>query len=245
MMRTCIITLSYNRPDYLAEAIASVEAQTDDDWEHIVLDNGSTDPRVREVLKDALGRSDGRFAFVNGPPLGDSNQIGACWNRLIGMTNSKFITVLDDDNHKHPEFLERMLAPMYADPSVDAVTCGWNRMDAAGKVFGSCHLNRQTSLSILTRTNTIDSNALVYRRSVLDKIGSYDASLTSYEDWHFAIRLVRRCKLVHLPDALIDYREHASARSRIAVAQLGAHANSDRIQKELFTEQELREVGLI
>lgn len=243
-IRTSVLTLSYNRPDYLSEAIASVKHQIDDRWEHIVLDNGSTDERVHHLLRDLSERNE-RFMYLSGPPLGDDNQIGRCWNRLLQASSGEFVTILDDDNRKHPEFLQRMLAPMLADPSVDAVSCGWNRMDAEGRVFGSCHLNRQTALPLLTRTNTIDSNALVYRRRVIDRIGGYDETLTSYEDWHFIIRLVRHCKVVHLPEALVDYREHGGARSRIAVAKLGAHAMSDRIQKELFTEQELREAGLL
>ena len=241
MPRTSIVTLTQDRPDYLAEAIASVEAQTDSDWEHLVYDNGSRDPRVLEILREAKGRNPDRFFFTS--PGGRGPVVPALyWNILLGLARGRYLTILDDDNRKHPHFLERMTTPMEALVSVDAVSCGWQCIDAGGNVTALWHLNQHTSIPVLVRSNTIDSNALVFRRSVLDKIGLFSVDLGACEDWHFTIRLARYCTIQHLSEALIDYREHVNARSQ-TVSQGALERVWNRIRTEMFTAEERLSVG--
>jgi glycosyltransferase involved in cell wall biosynthesis len=236
-VKTTIITLTQDRPDYLTEALASIEAQTDTDWEHLIYDNGSRDPRNLAVLKAAKARNLDKV-FYTQPGGRGPDVVGFYWNVLLGMAHGRYITILDDDNRKRSNYIEKMTAVMEADASVDAVSCGWSPMNEHGAVSGEDrHWNQLTSMPKLWQSNTIDSNAIMFRRSVLDKIGQFDAQLSTNEDWHFMIRLVRACKVEHLPDVLLEYREHPKARSRRAVA-LGAYANWDRIRKELFTEEE-------
>lgn len=237
--RTTVITLTANRPDYLASAIASIEAQTDSDYEHLVYDNGSSDPRVIEVLRAAKARNPGKFFFAasGGPPV---DLVGVHWNVMLGFARGKYITILDDDNCKRHDFIERTLMPMEADATIDAVSCGWSPMDGDGIKSGEDrHKNVGTTLKRLFRDNTIDSNALTFRRTVLDKIGHFDPILTTNEDWHFMIRLVRSCRVIHLEDVLLDYREHGTSRSKRAL-ELGAHANWTRILTELYSTDEIR-----
>lgn len=252
--RTAVITLTNNRPEWLAEAKASIDAQTDGDWEHLIYDRGMLVPR---------GFLDTKVCFetdhTEQPPTRSNRvtirdtlfeakhevfTVGTYWNLLLSeevSPSTKYVTILDDDNRKRQNFIEKMIAPMEADESVDAVSCGWAVIDEAGAPTGcEHHDNLDTSLLRMWRDNTIDSNAVVFRRSVLDKIGLFDASLTTNEDWHFMIRLVRACKMVHLPECLLEYRVHPRARSRDAVS-LGAHQNWYKIRKELFTKDEWRE----
>lgn len=238
--RTAAITLTCNRPEWLAEAKASIDTQSNGDWEHLIYD------RDWSMSKEGISclRQQGKRTTIrqryNEPVV---FTVGHYWNMLLAHVSSdtKYITILDDDNRKRPDFIEKMIAPMEADESVDAVSCGWAVIDEAGALTGcEHHDNLDTSLLRMWRDNTIDSNAVVFRRSVLDKIGLFDASLTTNEDWHFMIRLVRACKMVHLPECLLEYRVHPRARSRDAVV-LGAHQNWYKIRKELFTKDEWRE----
>lgn len=238
-MKTSVITLTYNRPDYLAEAIASIEAQTDQDYEHLVYDNGSTDLRVIEVLRAAKSRRPDQFFYaMSGAPSIDL--VGVHWNVLLGFARGRYITILDDDNRKRPDFIARMIDYMETNSMIEGVSCGLSPIDADGHRCGADrHTNLNTSLLRLFKDNTIDSNAIVFRREVIDKIGQFDPRLTTNEDWHFMIRLIRSCCVVHLEAALVDYREHTQARSRRAL-ELGAHANWERIRDELFTVEETK-----
>lgn len=238
-MKTSVITLTQNRPVYLDEALRSIEAQTDRRWEHIVWDNGSTDPKVKDVLRIAKRRNPDKLHFGLHPQE-RVDSIGYFWNKLLKLTSGPYITILDDDNRKKPDFLAKMLAPMERNPEIEAVTCGWSVIDGDGRPTGEDrHLNLQTTLMKLWADNTIDSNAVVFRRSVLTKIGLFDPTLSTNEDWHFMIRLIRQCRVVHLHDCLLEYREHSGARSKQAL-ELGAHANWKKIRKELFTPEEER-----
>ena len=201
--RTTVITVTYNRPEWLAEAVASVEEQTDHNWEHLVYDNGSTNPRVDEILYAATERAGGRFRYFHA--VNNRDIVAPHWNFLLERARGEYVTILDDDNRKRPDFIERMIAPMEVDLSVDAVSCGWAVIDGSGKPTGEeRHLNVATTLERLWYDNTIDSNAMVFRRSALGRVGLFDASLSTNEDWDFVIRLVRHCRMVHLPDALLD-----------------------------------------
>ncbi len=238
-VKTSVITLTHKRLEWLEEAIRSIEAQTDQDYEHYVYDKSTDNPRVDGVLRLATDRRRDKFHAAQSKKS-PTDVVGFYWNALLHYAQGKYVTILDDDNRKRPDFLEKMTAPMEADEGIDAVSCGWAIVDEAGELTGEeRHCNLETSLIRLWEDNTIDSNALVFRRSVLDKIGMFDPELTTNEDWHFVIRLVRRCRVVHLPDALLEYRVHSRARSRDAVA-LGAHANWKRIRDELFTREEQR-----
>lgn len=233
-MKTSILTATRNRPAYLADAIQSVEAQTDGDWEHLVYDNGSTDPGVLEVLRATKARNPGRFFYAAPGGVEGRDRPAFYWNILLGLCRGEYVTILDDDNRKHPDFLEKMVAPLDRNPAIDAVTCGWVKIDAAGEPIGEeCHSNLGTSLEALWRDNTIDANALVFRRSIIDKIGQFPSDLGTCEDWHFVIRLVKSCQVVHLLDSLLDYRVHSGMRSTRALA-LGVQGSWERIRRELF-----------
>ena len=231
--KTSIITVSYDRPDYLAEAIVSVERQTDLDWEHLVYDNHSSDPRVLDVLRAAKSRHPDKFFFVSPGARGPAIP-ALYWNILIGLSRGRYVTILDDDNRKHPRFLESMTAPMEEDASVDAVSCGWTPVDATGQRAGEdCHWNLLTSMERLRQSNTIDSNALAVRRSVLDFVGQFSTDFVMCEDWHFVIRLARSCRIEHLPGALADYRQHLFARSQNG-SRAELYATWNRIRAEMF-----------
>ena len=229
--RTSILTATRDRPDYLAEAIASVEAQTDPDWEHLVYDNGS-DPRTRDLLRRAKAENPTQF-FYTSPGCWTELPVSYYWNVLVGLSRGQYVTLLDDDNRKDPRFLERMVGVLEAWEHIGAVSCGWRLIDEKGAVTGERHWNRATSLRTLWQSNTIDSNAFVVRRSVLDGIGSFATSLATCEDWHLIIRLFRACRMMHLEDTLLDYRDHPGARSRTAGK---SHDTWARIRRDLFPE---------
>ena len=230
--QTSILTATRNRPAYLAEAIASVEEQTDFDWELLIYDDASTDVKIREVIDGAKKRNPDRVFDVVSSVKGPRSP-ALFWNFLLCLARGKYITILDDDNRKHSEFLSRMTAPMESDSSIGATSCGWMRIDEMGKSIEDCHWNLATNEVNLWRSNTIDSNALCFRKSVLADVGVFPMYMDSCEDWHFVIRLVRACKMVHLEDVLLDYRVHRNAASTRGDDE-GMIRNRDLVRRDLF-----------
>jgi len=94
----CIPT--YNRKDYLKEALESVFAQTYKDYEVVIVDDGSTDG-TEEMIKNA--GYDVRYYWVN--HKGQS----AARNKLIELAQGRYITFLDSDDLLFPDIVERLV----------------------------------------------------------------------------------------------------------------------------------------
>lgn len=206
--KVSIITCSYNRPKMLLECIASVRKQTDDDWEHLIVDSGSTDDAVKATLERAAALDPRVRVWRKSPNV---NQPARFWNELLDRVRGKYIAFLDDDNLKHPEFVEVLSAVLDEAPEVDMVTCGWVVIDKSEGVT-ECHLNLKTTSQEVERRSTIDTGAFLIRREAFEKIGYFPLNIRTNEDWALMRRAVECLEMVHLPDALATYRSHDGQR---------------------------------
>ena len=95
-----IITPTYNRADYLPDAIKCVQTQTFSNYEHIIVDDGSTDD-TRQLVSE-YAKADPRIVYI-----GQENK-GRSIARNVGIDASKsgFICFLDSDDFWKPEHLE-------------------------------------------------------------------------------------------------------------------------------------------
>src|SRR5215211_4427423 len=111
-----IILPTYNRAYVLWRAVESVLAQTEDRWELLVVDDGSTDatPRLMEEFRDGRIRS---VKTQNGGPSAARN-LG--WR----MTHAPYVAYLDSDNIWRPEFLAAMLEAIKSRPDKVLWYCG-------------------------------------------------------------------------------------------------------------------------
>lgn len=113
--RTSILLPAYNRESYLGAAIGSVLAQTDPDWELIVVDDGSTDRTGAIAAGHAA--ADPRIRVVRQSNGG----IGAARNRALREARGGFIALIDSDDLWMPDKLEVQHAALAADPALDMV----------------------------------------------------------------------------------------------------------------------------
>ena len=117
----------YNGQDYLEEALNSILAQTFTDFELIISDNASTD-RTEEICRAYAGR-DARIQYVRNPV-----NLGAArnYNRLVDLARGKYFKWASHDDLIEPDFLERCVAVLEANP--DAVLAYTRNMmiDAQG-----------------------------------------------------------------------------------------------------------------
>lgn len=110
------LTTAYRSERTLGRTIAAVRAQTWDDWELIVVDNGYDDA-IADVVVPFL--SDSRIRLVRQENKGPGGGVMAAAKVAIG----KYVTVLNSDDSVTPEFCARLGAVLRAEPNVDAVTC--------------------------------------------------------------------------------------------------------------------------
>src|SRR5688572_19309459 len=112
-MRTSVIIPTYNYGRFVREAIESVQRQTVQDFEIIVIDDGSTDD-TQEVLR---GIADPRLRIYRTENRG----LSAARTEGLRHTRGEFIAFLDSDDRWRPEKLELQLAMMEREPDLGAV----------------------------------------------------------------------------------------------------------------------------
>jgi glycosyltransferase involved in cell wall biosynthesis len=201
------VIAAYNAGSTVQSAMRSVIAQTDPNWEMIVVDDGSTDDtceRVREL-------EDGERIRC----LTQSNQgPGAARNLGIAQASGKYVSFLDSDDLWMPTYLEQMGAGLESHPQAGlAYTDAWSLDD------GSRQIHRATAMSTskppedpltdheqlllrLVADNFILTSATV-RRDVLGEVGSFDPSLAAAEDYELWLRIVRAGHDVVRPPGLL------------------------------------------
>ena len=139
-----IIVCAYQRITYLPQALASARAQTFQDFEIIISDDGPSEA-IEEVVHSYR---DPRLHYrQNGKNLGIALNHAAAFHEARG----KYLANLDDDDLWEPEFLAKLIAPLEADPDLVVAFCDHHLIDQNGKL-----LRRLT-----------DSNSHRYRRSTL------------------------------------------------------------------------------
>ena len=120
------LTTVYGTEDYLPAAIESVLAQTSQDWEMVVVDNGMS-PSVVEIVSKY--RDDGRIRLIRQENRGYRGGVTAAAEAASG----RYLSVLDSDDKIMPSFVSVMADAIAAEPGIDAVGCDAVQFDDAGQ----------------------------------------------------------------------------------------------------------------
>lgn len=212
-MTVSVIIPTYNRGHVILDAVHSVLAQTFDDFEVIVVDDGSDDDtsvRVRSI-------EDRRVTLVCGAHAG----VSAARNTGIAAARGELISFLDSDDLWLPEKLEREVAFLDSHPDVDAVfsdaeklhggrftpsfveeTAVFSRRFASSAPSDGVSLPQREFFLCLLEEVPIATIAFTVRRDVLGHAGPFDRSWSSFEDWEFYLRLAKRSRFGYLPQVL-------------------------------------------
>lgn len=194
-----------NRADIVASAIESVLAQTHDQFELIVVDDGSVDT-TRDVVAE-YSRTDSRVRLFAGPHAG----VGASRNTGLREARGEFIAFLDSDNSWTPRFLELSLAALDAAPDIIASHAGLRLHGDDNEV---AYRGGDAQLSDLQLGNSIDLNVLVARSPALQATGFFDVTLRRWVDYDLVLRLAKLGRLEYLPFIGCEY-DNKSADGRI------------------------------
>jgi len=201
--RISVLMPCFNHGTFIAEAIESVRNQTVQDFEIIVVDDGSTDAATIDVLS--------RLASPI-RVLTTSNQgLPAARNYAAAQASGAFFCALDADDRLASTWFEKAIGVLESQPSV-AFVSHWL------ETFGDEHWTwkpEQCDLPSLLARNAVNGAALV-RRDAFEAVGGYDSSMRDgCEDWDFWLRLVERgFKGTIIPEVLFYYRRRRDSMSR-------------------------------
>jgi glycosyltransferase involved in cell wall biosynthesis len=192
----------YNGQQYLREAIASILAQTLQDFEFLIVDDGSTD-KSREVI---LSYDDARIQlFENQGNLGLSRSL----NMGLEMAKGEYIARQDADDISEPERLAKQVAFLESHPEVALLGTWYKKIDSEGNFIGKRELPcdyTEIRWSLLFFCPFIHSAVMLRKDAVLKQIGFYNEALAyslDYELWH---RIACRLSVANLDKYLVRYR---------------------------------------
>ena len=193
-----VVVPTYRRPALLAEALASIRAQTVDDFECIVVDDASGEP---VELPD-----DGRFRLLRRSEGG--SQSGAL-NTGIDDARGRYVTFLDDDDLYTPDRLELALEGLRGGP----FTICWSKfLDGADTISGQV-FDGDASHTILNRT-TPHLGTVATQRELLLK---FDERFQASADLDWWLRMTSRAPLTTVRKVGLLIRRHSGPRGRNSV----------------------------
>lgn len=200
-----VIIPVYATAEYVGEALDSVLSQTFDDYEIIVVNDGSPDSDLLDmVLRPYLNK----INYIVQENRGSSG----ARNTALKAARGRYVAMLDSDDRWHPEYLASQLSLIEADPSIDVVypRCRLFTLDGAEGTLPprKRRPGREISfLRVLTREVQIYGGATA-RRETLVRAGMYDEDLESGEDFELWLRVLKAGgRIVHNDRVLAYYRQ--------------------------------------
>ena len=221
MTSVSIVLPFLNAERYLEEAIASVECQTHQDWQLLLVDDGSTDASAA-IARAAVGRDD-RIHLFSSPPESDH---GAAAARNLGIEHAEgdVVAFLDADDVYEQRRIETQVEALHRHPDAMVVygpTCWWypdadqrNWIEPMGKLAGRVHrpptlLNK---VVLLGRGHVPCTCSVTVRRTALDEVGGFEP-FQLYEDQTLWAKLFIRYPVYVSEYAGARYRQHEDSTS--------------------------------
>lgn len=206
MPTVSIVMPTFNRLEHLRAAIASVHVQTFEDWELILVDDGSDDA-TREHLRSVQHR---RTTVVLGPHTGVP---AAARNRGIALARGRYIAFLDSDDCWAPLKLERQLELMRAAPARRWSYTAVRRIDATGRVLPPSPVAWAPHAgSILEQVLRIDAQiampSVIAETAFVRELGGFDERLRMIEDYDLWARMAIKSEVSVDAEPTTDVRNH-------------------------------------
>ena len=207
-----VIMAAYNAGNFIAPAIESILNQTYQDFEFIIIDDGSTDNTL-EIIKFYLEK-DSRIRVIQ------SNHLGACCARNLGIRESKYpwIAVMDADDIAMPERFEKQINAAKVNPKVVVWGTYANHISATGEVLSLVRQGVVNEKEFYDRWQeghipfVIHPTALINKEIFL-KVGGYAKGFYPTEDFELFERMGNYGSIVAIPEPLLLYRVHSQSAS--------------------------------
>jgi glycosyltransferase involved in cell wall biosynthesis len=201
--RISVVLAVRNGERHLEESVRSVLAQSFDDFELIVVDDGSTDGTAGIVA--ALQSADPRVVAVRQENQG----LAASLNRGLALARAEYVARQDADDLSVPDRFARQIAFLEQHPSVAAVGSSADVIDRSGAVVGALRAERgapAVKRGLLTLRSTPVHGSMMMRRDVVLAAGGYRVSFPVGQDYDLWLRLSSRFEIDNIADVLYQWR---------------------------------------
>lgn len=191
-----VIVPTHNRPQQLKRAITSVQSQTYDNIEIIVVNDAGTDA---ESVVRALGHH-GDILYIR---HGANKGLAAARNTGIGAAHGKYIAYLDDDDVYYPDHIETLVDALETTAYRVAHTQAHrSHQEKRGGDYIETKKVTPYTMDVthdgLLVRNLVPVLCVMHERACLETVGYFDETLATHEDWDLWIRLSRQYEFLHV-----------------------------------------------
>lgn len=227
--KVSVVLPVYNDANSVEEAITSVLKQSFDEYEIIVVDDGSTDGTAEVLKKYAERQQVTTIAH-------ESNQgLPVALNTGIEAARGKLIARQDADDRSLPERLKRQYEYFDANPNVDLLATGVEVIDEEGRIRDVFDPPEQPAETFET-ANSIVHGSIMVRREVVEAVGGYDPFFKYCQDYDLWVRLAHAGYNIRgLGEPLYQLRREStipSVSDRAEYSLYGLIARTDNDTKE-------------
>ena len=202
--RVSVLMLTYNRPQFIGNAIESILAQQFQEWELLVVHDG-LNRQIPAIVREWQER-DPRILYFHRENPGN---IAEASNFGISRARGEYIAVLDDDDTwAAPAKLSEQIG--FLDTHGEHCSCGGGVIviDPAGREQMR-YLKPEHDEQIKRRAlmaNPMAHSTTLYRREAALRVGGYDETLAGFQDWDLWLKLGKTGKLYNFPEYFLHYR---------------------------------------
>ena len=198
----------WNGASHLRQSIDSILAQTERNFEFLIIDDGSTDDTVAIIES----YQDGRIRLIRQEHEG----IVVALNRGVAESRADWIARMDADDIAYPQRFEKQVAQVRANP--DAVLCH-TQIHIVGEARYVTNAGRFIHGTALTQLRLCYQSAIVHPTVMLRKdaflaAGGYLEDERHAEDFGLWGRMIRNGTIIGIPEPLLDFRVHQGSISK-------------------------------
>lgn len=206
-----MIVPNYNGERFIAASLASVRAQTYQNLEIIVVDDGSIDSSV-DIVQSIMAQDD-RIRLIRQENRG----VAAARNAGIANASGDYVAPIDSDDVWFSDKISRQIDTMLAANPIIGLVYAWSAsIDADGNLMGGVNASQHQDdvfVELLFGNFIGNGSAPLIRRECLDVIGGYDEEFarldaTGCEDRDLYLRIAERFRFAVVKKVLIGYRHH-------------------------------------
>ncbi|MEY2926560.1 MAG: hypothetical protein RL367_1037 [Pseudomonadota bacterium] len=212
----------YNNADFLALAIESILAQTFEEFEFLILNDGSSDESG--AIIDRYAAQDSRIRAIHR----DNQGLIVSLNELIGESRAPLIARMDGDDVALPDRFEKQIEFLRSHPDYGVTSTWTDDIDGDGNPYlvsgKEPPVTHADFLAAIDDGPLLCHPSVLYRRDLVQQVGGYHAAFKHCEDYDLWLRLAAVTKLGSIPERLMQYRHtlgQVSSR-HIIVQQYGA-----------------------
>lgn len=196
-----VIIPTYNRANTLTRAIDSVLAQKFNDFELLIVDDGSTD-NTPEIVQ-SYQKQDQRIRYISK----ENGGVATAWNLGVAESCAPLVALLDSDDEWLPDKLDSQLAYFQTLPdNTPACVTDYRIVDAQGnRIMDVRNSNNNSHTLILRGIGLTQGSTMLIRKEAHQSVGPYDPQLRRAQDWDWLLRFSRHYHMAIMPEILTHY----------------------------------------